>query len=61
MPVSCLVIALFVVLGRSTMGLGGKLVVLSDFPVQILHNFSVHLERRLHRPSIPYVAAATVR
>jgi hypothetical protein len=33
MPVSCLVIALFVVLGSSAVGLGGKLVVLSNFPV----------------------------
>jgi hypothetical protein len=45
MPVTCLVIALFVVLGRSTVGLGGELVVLSDFPMQILHNLSVHPER----------------
>ncbi len=33
MPVSCLVIALFVVLGSSAMGLGGQLMVLSSLLV----------------------------
>jgi hypothetical protein len=41
MPVSCLVLTLFVVLGSSAMGLGGKLVVLGSLPVQIVHNTSV--------------------
>jgi len=61
MPVRCLVIALFVVLGRSTVGLGGQLMELSNFPVQVLHNFSVHPERAFTPPWIPYLAAATVR
>ena len=62
MPVRCLVIALFVVLGRSTVGLGGQLMELSNFPVQVLHNFSVHPERALTPPAwILYVAAPTVR
>jgi len=33
MPVSCLVIALFIVFGGSAVGLGGKFVVLSSLPV----------------------------
>jgi hypothetical protein len=41
MPVSRFVIALFIVLGSSAVGLGRKLVVLSSLPVQIVHNTSV--------------------
>ena len=41
MPVSRLVIALFIVLGSSAVGLGRNLVVLSSLPVQIVHNTSV--------------------
>ena len=36
----------FIVLSSSPMGLGGKLVVLSSLPVQIMHNTSVQRKLR---------------
>jgi DnaK suppressor protein len=41
MPVSGLVIALFIVFGSSAVGLGSKLVVLSSLAVQVVHRTSV--------------------
>jgi hypothetical protein len=48
MPVSRVVIAFFIMLGSGAMGLGSKLVVLSSFPVQIVHNTSLQRKER-HR------------
>ena len=44
MPVLSFVIALFIVLGSSAVGLGGKLMVLSSLPVQMMHKNNVQRE-----------------
>jgi len=56
MPVPRLVIALFIVLGSSAVGLGGKLMVLSSLPMQTVHKAS--LQRKGRRIEISVVAAA---
>ena len=45
MPVSRLVIALFIVLRGSAVSVGGKRMVLSSLPVQFVHRTSVQRKR----------------
>lgn len=58
MPISCLVIALFIVLGSSAVGLGGKLMVLSSLPVYVVHSPSVQ-HKKLVDPGLSSCAATT--
>ena len=48
MPVCRLVVALFIMLGSSAVGLGGELMVFSSLTVQVVHDTSLH-RKALHR------------
>ena len=55
-PVRRLIVALFIVLGSSAMCVGGQLVQLSNFPVQVLHTISAYTLERAVVPAHPLLS-----